>query len=101
MRTDPASSASFQGCPRQDRRNWLTWDSFLYQEERPRDRKNLFCWSGRTDGKEVYALPPDVSDVRKYYVIRRVEEVGRLFLDRGDGYPELIEVLRKPKEVRG
>ena len=49
--------------------------------------------------KEVYALPPDVSDVRKYYVIRRVEEVGRLFLDRGDGYPELIEVLRKPKEV--
>jgi hypothetical protein len=49
--------------------------------------------------KEVFAVPPDVSDVRKYYVIRRMEEVGRLFLDRGEGYPELIEVLRKPQDV--
>jgi len=99
MRTDPASSVSFQGCPA-GQKELADLDLFLCQEGRPRTGKYVLLeWK---DGwKEVYAVPPDVSDVRKYYVIRRVEEVGRLFLDRGDGYPELIEILRKPKELIG
>jgi len=49
--------------------------------------------------KEVFAVPVDVTTVRNYYVIRRVEETGRLFLNRENGYPELLEILRKPRDV--
>lgn len=50
--------------------------------------------------KEVYAVPADVTDMRRYYLIERTETVGRLFLDRTDGYPELITILRKPNEIK-
>ncbi len=49
--------------------------------------------------KEVFSVPPDVTEVRNYLVIRRAEEVGRLFLDKKEEHPELIEILRKPKDV--
>lgn len=50
--------------------------------------------------KEVYAAPHNAVDIRKYYVISRSEEVGRLFLDKDEGYPELVEIRRKPLEVK-
>ncbi len=50
--------------------------------------------------KEVYAAPGDVVDIRKYYVVSRTEDVGRLFLEKGKGYPELVEVRRKPFEIK-
>ncbi len=50
--------------------------------------------------KEVYAAPDNAVDIRKYYVISRNEEVGRLFLDKGEGYPELVEIRRKPLEIK-
>jgi len=49
--------------------------------------------------KEVFTVPADVTAVRNYYVIRRAEETGRLFLDKENGYPELLEILRKPRDV--
>jgi len=49
--------------------------------------------------KEVFSVPPDVTEIRNYLVIRRAEEIGRLFLDKKEEYPELIEILRKPKDV--
>ena len=50
--------------------------------------------------KEVYRASSKATDLRKYYVIERQEEIGRLYLDRGEGYPELIQILRKPNEVK-
>ncbi len=50
--------------------------------------------------KEVYRASSETTDLRKYFVIERKEEVGRLYLERGEGYPELIQVLRKPNEVK-
>ena len=49
--------------------------------------------------KEVFSAPPDATEIRNYLVIRRAEEVGRLFVDKEEGYPELIEIIRKPKDV--
>ena len=49
--------------------------------------------------KETYRLPEDVTGLRRYYVIERQESVGRLFFDRKEDYPELVQILRKPQEV--
>ena len=49
--------------------------------------------------KEVFSVPPDAAGISNYVVIRRAEEVGRLFVDKEEGYPELMEILRKPKDV--
>ena len=49
--------------------------------------------------REIYPAPENVTEVRSYFVIRRMEETGRLFLEREEGYPALIEILRKPQEV--
>ena len=49
--------------------------------------------------KEVYAAPENAVDIRKYCVISRNEQVGRLFLDKAEGYPELVEIRRKPLEI--
>lgn len=49
--------------------------------------------------KEIYSAPENVTAVRSYFVIGRLEETGRLFLEKKEGYPELIEILRKPQDV--
>lgn len=50
--------------------------------------------------REVFSVPDTVTDLRKYYVIYREEKVGRLFLEKHDAYPELLEVQRKPDEIK-
>jgi len=50
--------------------------------------------------REVFSVPETVTDLRKYYVIRREEKVGRLFMDKREAYPELLEIERKPDEVK-
>ena len=57
----------------------------------------LVEWKG--GWKEIYPAPEYATEVRSYFVIRRVEETGRLFLEKEEGYPALIEILRKPQEV--
>jgi len=49
--------------------------------------------------REVFSVPSDVTEIRNYVVIRRAEEIGRLFVDKQKGYPELIEIIRNPKDV--
>ena len=62
-----------------------------------RDRYVMVEWK---DGwKEAYRLPEDVTALRRYYVIDRKESVGRLFFDRDEKYPELVQIMRKPHEV--
>lgn len=50
--------------------------------------------------KEVYRAPSNTIDLRKYFVIERKEEVGRLYLEKEGAYPELVQILRKPNEVK-
>ncbi len=50
--------------------------------------------------KEVFKVDRACRSINRYYVIRKSEEVGRLSLNaRGDGYPQLIEIARRPSQV--
>lgn len=65
-----------------------------------KDRRYLLLeWN---DGwKEVMKVPKDVTELIRYYVIRRPEDTGRLVIDRKESeYPELVEIIRKPKELK-
>lgn len=50
--------------------------------------------------KEVFEIDAAYTDIIKYYVITRPEDVGRLSFKRPDGYPELIELARRPLGVK-
>ncbi|MBW1945892.1 MAG: hypothetical protein JRJ51_24150 [Deltaproteobacteria bacterium] len=50
--------------------------------------------------KEVMQVDPACTEINRYYVISRPEDMGRLSLNREDGYPDLIEVIRKPLYLR-
>jgi hypothetical protein len=50
--------------------------------------------------KEVVEVDPACTELNRYYVISRPEEVGRLSLNRKENYPELIEIIRKPRNLQ-
>jgi len=50
--------------------------------------------------KEVFQIGPEYTDVMRYYVITRSEDVGRLSFAQSEGYPELLELVRRPLGVR-
>ena len=50
--------------------------------------------------QEVAAVQADVVDFSKYYVVERLEQYGRLVLNRPKGeVPELIVIGRDPREM--
>jgi hypothetical protein len=49
--------------------------------------------------REVIAVDAECAEFNRYYVISRPEEVGRLSLNKKDDYPELIEIVRKPRDL--
>jgi hypothetical protein len=64
----------------------------------PKDVKfALLEWDD--EWKEVIEVEPTCTDINRYYVISRSEDRGRLSLNKEDGYPELIEINRKPKNI--
>ena len=66
----------------------------------PAPSKNKFVLLEWKDGwKEVIQVHTNCTEINRYYVISRPEEVGRLSLDKQDGYPELIEIVRKPLDL--
>jgi hypothetical protein len=50
--------------------------------------------------REVIQVDAACSEINRYYVISRPEDVGRLSLKKEDGYPELIEIVRKPMDLK-
>lgn len=63
-----------------------------------KERFVIFEWD---DGwKEVYEVDNSCTEINRYYVISRPEDVGRLSLNRNNGLPELIEINRKPFNIR-
>lgn len=49
---------------------------------------------------EVIRVDAGCTGIKRYYVISRTEEVGRLALDHPSGYPVLLEVDRRPGGLR-
>jgi hypothetical protein len=60
------------------------------------DRDGFLLLEWEDGWKEVLRVPAGVSQVNRYYVITRPEDVGRLSLKVEGGYPELIEISRRP-----
>jgi len=64
-------------------------------------KKGKFLFLEWKDGwKETIQVDPTCSEINRYYVISRVEDAGRLSINKEDGYPELIEITRKPMELK-
>ena len=64
-------------------------------------KKERFVILEWDDGwKEVFLVDPSCTDINRYYVISRPEDVGRLSLNKADGFPELIELDRKPLDIK-
>ncbi|MFC1920468.1 hypothetical protein ACFLYQ_01940 [Chloroflexota bacterium] len=67
------------------------------QEISPADNYLMIQWK---DGwQEVLAINSESADLLRYYVIRRIEDKGRLALDTGNDYPELLVVERTPMDI--
>ena len=49
--------------------------------------------------REVMSISSDAADLLRYYVIRRIEDRGRLILDTGADYPEMHVIERLPSDV--
>ena len=49
--------------------------------------------------QEVFAVDADSAELLRYFVIERIEDRGRLSLDVGGEYPELLIIERTPKKV--
>lgn len=80
-------------------------DDLLRQPGLRRDRDPLgeerFLLLEWEDGwKEVIAVDGGCTDLKRYYVITRTEDVGRLALEHESGYPELVEIARRPLGLR-
>jgi hypothetical protein len=66
----------------------------------PEPEKEKFLLLEWEDGwKEVIRVDSTCSEINRYYVISRSEDIGRLSLHRNDGYPELVEVIRNPLKL--
>jgi hypothetical protein len=67
----------------------------------PNPEEEKFVLLEWDDGwREVIEVDPDCTDINRFYVISRVENVGRLSLNKQGGYPELIEVVRRPLDLK-
>jgi hypothetical protein len=67
----------------------------------PNPEKEQYLLLEWDDGwKEVIEVDSACTDINRYYVISRPEEVGRLSLNKEDDYPELIEIIRKPTQLK-
>jgi hypothetical protein len=63
--------------------------------------KGAFLLLEWEDGwKEVFEVDSSCREINRYYVISRQENVGRLSLNKEGDYPELIEVGRKPLDLK-
>ena len=49
--------------------------------------------------QEVFGVDADSAELLRYYVIERIEDRGRLSLEVGSEYPELLVIERTPRGV--
>jgi hypothetical protein len=67
----------------------------------PNPEEEKFVLLEWNDGwKEVIEVDRRCTAMNRYYVISRPEDTGRLSLLKEDGYPELLEIVRKPMDLK-
>ncbi len=93
------AEASFDTLPSQLQMELLRQPFASLPSQNPEKEKFVLLeWD---DGwKEVLEVDARCTHINRYYVINRPEDVGRLSLNRQDGYPELIEIARKPLDLK-
>jgi len=92
-------SSDFESLPFQFQHEILRQEFTGRPSLKPDDEKFVLLeWD---DGwKEITLVDEKCTDINRYYVISRPEDVGRLSLNKDDGYPELIEITRKPLHLK-
>ena len=67
----------------------------------PRPEQEKFVLLEWADGwKEVVEVDSGCTEINRYYVITRPEDMGRLSLKKKGGYPQLIEITRDPLNLK-
>jgi hypothetical protein len=70
-------------------------------EPSPEPEKEKFLILEWDDGwKEVIRVDNTCTEINRYYVISRVEHVGRLSIRKQNDYPQLIEIMRRPLNLK-
>lgn len=64
------------------------------------DKENFVLLDWKDGWQEVIQVDSGCTGINRYYVIARPEEVGYLSLKKSYGYPELIEILRSPLDLK-
>ncbi len=90
--------ASFDALPSQVQLELLRQPFASQPSAHPEQEKFVLLeWD---DGwREVLEVDATCAEINRYYVISRPEDVGRLSLNKKDDYPELIEIVRKPRDL--
>jgi hypothetical protein len=65
----------------------------------PQTSKNYLLIRWKDGWQEVLGLAESSIELLRYYVLERVEEVGRMALQARNDYPTLLIIRRKPKEL--
>ena len=93
------SSVSFEDLPAPLQMEIERQPVFTKPSSNPEEEKFVLLeWE---DGwKEVIEVEEGCTDVNRYYIISRPEDVGRLSLNKKDGYPQLIQIIRRPTGVK-
>ena len=93
------TEASFDALPSQLQSELLRQPFASQPSANPEQEKFVLLeWD---DGwREVMEVDAACAEINRYYVISRPEDVGRLSLNKEDDYPELIEIVRKPRDLK-
>ena len=91
--------ASFDALPSQLQFE-LFRQPFASQPSANPEQENYVLLEWDDGWREVIQVDTACSEINRYYVISRPEDVGRLSLNKEDDYPELIEIVRKPKDLK-
>jgi hypothetical protein len=91
--------ASFDALPSQLQLELLRQPFASQPSANPEQEKFVLLeWDDRW--REVMEVDAACTEINRYYVISRPEDVGRLSLNKMDDYPELIEIVRKPGDLK-
>jgi hypothetical protein len=93
------TEASFDALPSQLQLELLR-QPFASQPSKNPDQEKYVLLEWDDGWREVIQVDAACSEINRYYVISRPEDVGRLSLNKEGDYPELIEIVRKPLDLK-
>ena len=93
------TEAAFEDLTAQSQRELLK-QPVLFNFSPDGENKKFVLLEWKDGWKEVKAVDSGCTEINRYYVITRPEDVGRLSLQKEDGYPELLEIGRTPLDLK-